>query len=199
MRKRRTTPSLIGQKFGKLTVVNELHPLPETFTSAKKRHRWWICTCDCGKRDVIASTGNLKSTNPKNMGTKSCGCLRRETTSRMAKANSGIHSPNYKGCFDNGYGYTKIYVGKGNAILYSERANTNSKYVLEHVYVMSKFIGRLLTKTEQVHHIKKKKNDNRIENLELWSTNQPTGARVQDKTEWAIRWLREYSPASLAI
>ena len=34
--------------------------------------------------------------------------------------------------------------------------------------------------------------DNRIENLELWTTSQPSGQRVEDKIAWAKEFLAEY-------
>lgn len=41
------------------------------------------------------------------------------------------------------------------------------KYHLEHRYVMEQYIGRKLTRKEQIHHLNHDKLDNRIENLQL--------------------------------
>lgn len=67
---------LIGQKFGRLTVI--------AFDGVKNRKAWWKCTCDCGL-SVLVNTGNLRSGN-----TKSCGCFRREITKARGKSNT-IH------------------------------------------------------------------------------------------------------------
>ena len=65
--------------------------------------------------------------------------------------------------------------------------NKNNGYKFVHTIVMEDFLGRTLLSNENVHHINGVKDDNRIENLELWTRPQPVGIRVKDAIEWALK------------
>jgi hypothetical protein len=79
-----------------------------------------------------------------------------------------------------------VFVGKG------QPGAMASGHILEHRKVMQDALGRPLLDEENVHHKNGIRDDNRLENLELWSRSQPRGQRVADKIAWAKEFLAFY-------
>lgn len=90
-------------------------------------------------------------------------------------------------------GKSRFITGGGYVATYHP---ITKKQIMEHRLIMENHIGRPLRPEESVHHLNGNKQDNRIENLELWSSSQPPGQRIEDKVKWAKEIISLYGEQS---
>ena len=74
---------------------------------------------------------------------------------------------------------------------------TEAGWKREHRHVMEQHLGRDLEPEETVHHKNGERDDNTLDNLELWSSAHPSGQRVKDKLAWCREFIRKYGDARL--
>lgn len=77
----KTKQNLLGNRYGRLSVVEEAPPY---ISPSGNREVQWLCRCDCGNI-VVVLAGNLRKGH-----TLSCGCLRKEKAKRTG-ASTRIH------------------------------------------------------------------------------------------------------------
>ena len=190
---------MIGRKFGKLTVIS----LSPNVTNDKRKRLKYYCNCDCGNTNVEIIGEKLRSGH-----TKSCGCLKSETTRLIRKKYNkynllgdygvGISSnTNNKFYFDledydkikdycwneDNNGYMSTHINK-NEVIYMHRLVMNAK------------------KGEIIDHKEHNKRDNRKSKLRVGtqSNNMMNTSPRKDNTSGVIgvsldkrnnRWVAE--------
>lgn len=170
---------LVGKKFSRLTVL-EL-AVPKAF-KCKQVGTYWKCLCDCGQLT------NVRAASLQLGDIRSCGCLLQEAIRRR-----GDKSNNWRGGrtkSPDGYVYLTRPIFPGHE-------NYRRIQIAEHIVVMARHLDRPLKKGETIHHKNGIRDDNRIENLELWGSNHRPGQRVSDLVIWAKEILNRYCPEAL--
>jgi len=124
----------------------------------------------------------------------------------------GCHKPHKGNNLCSGHNYQMKKFGKLQPIKYNapgewgewfkhesgyiRRVKTLSgkmKMQSQHRVIMEEYLGRDLLPGENVHHKNGIRDDNRIENLELWVSSQPSGQRVEDLVKWAEDIIKRYT------
>jgi HNH endonuclease len=165
----------LNKRFGKLIITDILKQ--GSIFKAK-------CLCDCGKE----CTPNLH--NILRGHTRSCGCNKSVSLIKYSKNHTGKNAKCWKGGLKksgNGYIYQYCY---GHPFAYNN-------YVSQHRLVMEKKLGRYLFPWEKVHHKNGVRDDNSVNNLELWTKSHPTGSRVADILKWSLEQINLYIPDAL--
>lgn len=102
----------------------------------------------------------------------------------------GRNNPMWKGGIKKlASGYVYVFIDPDHKFYSMVSKGVGTGYVAEHRLVMAESIGRPLLREETVHHKNGIRNDNRIENLELWKSNHNSGQRLEDQILWAIEIL----------
>ncbi len=102
----------------------------------------------------------------------------RDIKGRFIKGHTGLikeNNPKWKG--------GRLKTSTGYIIVRCEghpRTSEGHPYVFEHILVMEAYLGRYLTINEIIHHINGRKDDNRIENLELIDRSKHMKHHIQD-------------------
>lgn len=201
--------------------MTELNSIRPTFFPARVEDygKWWeshtvvpfgFCWCGCGTKTRISpknnfTVGHFKGQPLRFLAThvnakytnsvchiEECerrpyarGICRRHYQNWLRYRNPTYKKPRIHRTTHGKSGYASVLAPE------HPRADARQR-VLEHVLVIEGYIGRYLYPHEQVHHLNGVRDDNRLENLELWSTSHPSGQRVRDKLTWALALIDQY-------
>lgn len=153
--------------------------------------------CDGCAREFHPSSRHRLCPACRRQGAKvACACgapMQRESTTctSCVPAQVGSSSPNWRGGRTyHKAGYVMVWVPD------HPRADPKHPYVFEHILRIEASIGRHLVDGENVHHRNGVRDDNRLENLELWVRPHPAGIRVADAVAWAREILARYGEDS---
>ena len=193
---KRSTAATTSNHFAELPA--DSCPLPSKpsryFVSYRARTFGPMRTCTACGRKYKPSSGHHECPACRSKDECCCGNAkqRKSRTCLLCRDNSGDRNPNWQG------GKTMHKAGYRMVHVPGHPRATRTGYVFEHIVVMEHVVGRYLVAGENVHHRNGIKDDNRPENLEVWTRPQPSGIRVVEAVAWAKELLRRHEPSALA-
>ena len=158
-----TIKDLTGQKFNRL-IATKL--VGQDWNGCAL----WLCKCDCGKEITVLSN-NLRRGN-----TKSCGCLHRESASKLCKEKnvSGENSPGY-------------IDGRGKAALkLKEKIRKRDNWICQECEITQEEYKKKYNKILDVHHIDEDDTNDEKENMITLCRS------CHNKTRNQLRFLGKY-------
>ncbi len=124
---------ITGQRFARLLVLG--------FAGRERKHSKWFCKCDCGSITKV-SANQLRTDS-----TKSCGCLKDETTSKRNTTHGMCGTPEYIA-----YGNMKMRCYNPNDARYSDYGGRGIK-VCERWHKFENFLADMGLKPSPAHSL----------------------------------------------
>lgn len=139
-------------------------------------HRYGIETRKCMTAEARAKIGEA---NRHRVNTRKGIPMSEETKEKLRLINLGRYRTPTE------FGGHKKKKSDGYYRVYCPNHPHSSKdgYVMEHILVMEKHIGRYLNEDEVVHHINHVRDDNRIENLQLMTFKEHSSLHMKERWE----------------
>ena len=151
--------------------------------SRDARGQWWYAVGKAGRRTRAevrvcavcggSFLGNIYHKPKVPACSRSCAA---KVPYERSGPRSGPRGGNWKGGRLLRSGYVQVWAPDHPSLV-----GTSRRYVPEHRLVMEEHLGRYLEPHETPHHKNGIRDDNRIENLELWERGQPAGQRAHER------------------
>ena len=170
---RETKYNLMGQRFGKLVVIDRAEDIEREWNGKHISRVAWLCRCDCG-RTKIADQGSLLSGRTKTCGNSECRKGRRVIRNKYDLSGEygiGYLEDGSEFYFDlEDYDLIKDYRwSKNNGYIVCYKVKNGKRYRVH----LHRLVMGLDNKDERVvDHINLKRNDNRKENLRMCTRSQ---------------------------
>lgn len=205
---RETKYNLMGQRFGKLVVIDRAEDIEREWNGKHISRVAWLCKCNCG-RTKIADQGSLLSGNTKTCGNKECRKGRRVIRNKYdlsGEFGKGWTRNGVEFWFDKeDYDLIKDYNWGTDEKGYIEAIMWDNTDGSQHKIKLSRLVMGVLDNKDfncQVDHRDRNKLDNRKENLRIvdnTTNNANKNPYREDGSKIGVRKFRNKWVADITI